>query len=385
MTDLSPAAVPPVRILVAPDSFKGSLDAAQVAERMAAGLLRALPRARIHRLPMADGGEGTAAAVFAALGGEWHRLPVTDANGDASEAPCAVCRSPAIGPFAVLDAASVVGLPQARAAPGARTTRGLGEALRRLHAQGLRTVALGLGGSSTNDAGAGLLAETALDFLDADGAVLSPTFDSLPRAVRAQPRADAAWIGDMRLIALTDVDSPLTGPRGASRVFGGQKGHTDLDRADAVLGAAAGLCEAALGRRTQHLPGAGAAGGLGFALGLLGAELVSGAEFLGQVAELDRRLRACDWVLTGEGRSDAQTLMGKGPGYIAGRARAHGVPVTLLSGAVQGGDALDALFDGCFSIADGPLSLDEAIGRAGPLLEQASYRLARLYASLRAG
>ncbi len=168
-------------------------------------------------------------------------------------------------------------------------------------------------------------------------------------------------------------------------MFGGQKGHTDLDRADAVLGAAAALCEAAFGRRTQDRPGAGAAGGLGFALGLLGAELVSGADFLGRVAELDRRLQDCDWVLTGEGRSDAQTLMGKGPGYIAGRARAHGVPVTLLSGAVQGGEALDALFDGCFSIADGPLSLAQAIDRAGPLLEQASHRLARLYAGLRAG
>ncbi|MCY0855548.1 glycerate kinase [Cupriavidus sp. D39] len=320
-----------LRVLLAPDSFKGSLDAPAAARHMAEGIRNALPDARVTQVPIADGGEGTAAVVAAACGGCWHAVDVTDANGQLVRMPFAACESAALGAFAIFDVAAVAGLPDAMAAPGARTTRGVGQAIRGIAAQGFATIVVGLGGSSTNDAGAGLLAELALDFLDAAGGRIDPVLDNLASIRSLRPRADAGRWQAPRLVALTDVTSPLCGRLGASMIFGAQKGVTDLAQADEVLGEFAARCELALGRHAAQAQGAGAAGGLGFALRLLGAQLLPGGSFILDAAGL-ATVAGYDWILTGEGRSDRQTLLGKGPALIAALGRRHGVPVTLLSG-----------------------------------------------------
>lgn len=382
-TTHSHSAVDALRILIAPDSFKGSLDAIEAAACMARGVARALPGCSITQLPIADGGEGSAEVVSSALAGEWASLEVTDANGEPKLIAYAICRNSVIGRFAVFDAAAIVGLPQARLAPQLRTTRGIGEALRQLYQRGERTIVLGLGGTSTLEGGSGLLAEVALNFQDAQGRTLAPTFASLGEIVRVERRRDSQWLDDVRLIALTDVASPLTGSNGASLVFGAQKGFADLPQADRQLARFAEQCESLYGRGFSAQAGAGAAGGLGFALALLGAELQPGADFIAATLALQDSLVDYDWVITGEGCSDRQTLLGKGPAHIAALAREHGVPVSLLSGAIKDSHELAPFFDGCFSILPHPAPLEFAIEHAGDLLEEASTHLATFYSAVR--
>lgn len=366
----------PLRVLVAPDSFKGSLGAAAVAASIAAGVKAAIPGCVVVEAPIADGGEGSAAAIAQGLQGSWDEAEVVDANGVRIRIPFAACHSPVLGAFAVFDVAEIVGLPAAVAAPGARTTRGVGQAIRAIHARGFTTIALGLGGSSTNDAGAGLLAELAFTCRDAAGREIDPVFDNLLQVASVERRPDSAWLRELTLIGLSDVTSPLTGADGASWVFGQQKGFTDLAAADAVLAHFAGL----LDKDTSALAGSGAAGGLGFALALLGASLRPGAQFVLEAHRLTEGRFDYDWVITGEGRSDKQTLLGKGPAEVARLARAQGVPVTLLSGAVDLDPALEAAFDGgCFSIQPGPVTLEYAIANAGELLERAGRQAGALF------
>jgi len=373
-----------LNILVAPDSFKGSLTASEAAAYIARGVARALPRSGVTQIPIADGGEGTASAIAAALGGTWDRMTVLDANGKTASMRYAHCESAQYGKFAVFDVAEVVGLPAAVVPPQDRTTRGVGQAIRGLYEKGFRTVAIGLGGSSTMDAGAGMLSEIAFNFTAADHWPLFPTFRVLPEIARMCRREDGGWLEALRIVALSDVTSPLTGPQGASHVFGRQKGFVGLDEADRVIGNFGTLCERSLGRCLRHIPGAGAAGGLGFGLMLIGAEIVSGAEFILNAAGLADTVGNYDWVITGEGCSDGQTLLGKGPALLARLASAQNVPVSLLSGAVETIDDLEQVFDGCFSIMNKPASLQFAIENAGPLLEGAAFRIARLFASARA-
>jgi glycerate kinase len=376
----------PLKVLVAPDSFKGSLEAQEVAAHIAAGLRQAMPGSVIVEAPIADGGEGTAKTVAQALQGSWHSARVTDANGNTIDAPYAVCSSASLGTFAIMDVAEVIGLPAAVAAPGARTTKGLGQAVRAMAEAGYKTVVLGLGGSSTNDGGAGMLAELAFCFRDASGAIVDPVFDQLAQIVSIESRADSAWLEDIRLIGLTDVTSPLAGPNGASVVFGKQKGFEDLPHADRVLRDFGKRCESFLGTQFADREGAGAAGGLGFAVCALGGKLLPGARFILDAMRLTQEVSEFDWVITGEGRTDSQTLLGKGPAIVARLARDAGIPVILLSGAVEHHPRLDAAFDGCFSVQSAPVSLDYAMRNAGPLLEAASRQLAALFTSaLRAG
>lgn len=380
----------PLRVLVAPDSFKGSLDAVEVARRMAAGIRAALPDVRVRALPIADGGEGTAEAIAAALDGAWRSHRVPDANGQPREVPVAVCDSAALGRFAAFDVARIVGLPDAVVAPGQRSTAGIGELISQLRATGLTTIVVGLGGSSTTDAGAGLLGALACDFFDAAGAPVTARFDTLERIAAVRRRPGTEWLDELTLIALSDVTSPLTGPRGAAHVFGAQKGFTHLEEVDAALARFAALAAAAfidphgaLPGDLAERPGAGAAGGLGFGLSLLGATLRDGAGFILETCGLVADIAGYDWIVTGEGRSDAQTMMGKGPAAVAALARRHQVPVSLLSGAVDACAELDAAFDGCFTIVAGPGTLDDAMAGAGPLLERAAARLARLFGAAR--
>ncbi|MFC5512626.1 glycerate kinase [Massilia jejuensis] len=374
----------PVRVLVAPDSFKGSLSASLVAASIAAGVRAAIPGCVVVEAPIADGGEGSASAIAQGLQGKWDEVEAVDANGKPVAVPFAACHSPALGPFAVFDVAEIVGLPAAVAPPGARTTRGVGQAIRAIHDRGFGTIALGLGGSSTNDAGAGLLAELAFVCRDGAGAPLDPVFDNLGRVRVLERRRGSEWLQGLRLIGLTDVTSPLTGADGASMVFGPQKGFQDPAAADAVLAHFADCCAALLGRDLREAAGSGAAGGLGFAVALLGGVLRPGAAFVLEAHRLVAGAVDYDWVITGEGRSDRQTLLGKGPAEVARLARASGIPVTLLSGAVDSDAQLEAAFDGgCFSIQPGPVSLAYAMENAEQLLQRAGRQVGALFSRAR--
>jgi len=378
-----PPTLQQLKVLVAPDSFKGSLSASEAALYISRGVSLTLPSAHVSLKPMADGGEGTADAIAATLGGSHASIQVMDANGGIVNMPYVVCENQTYGRFAAFEVASVVGLHDATVNPEVRTTRGIGQALRALHKLGHRTVVIGLGGSSTMDAGAGLLAEVACDFKDADGHVHSPTFATLHRVRTVSWRAQDNWLREMKIVGLSDVTAPLCGPYGASHIFGGQKGFESLDHADSVLSRFGEVCEKSLNVQALGRPGAGAAGGLGFALILLGAVVLPGATFILEASGLTNSLADYDWIITGEGKSDLQTLMGKGPFLLAQLARAKGIPITLLSGSIEERADLAVAFDGCFSLMNKPGTLQHAMKNAGPMLSAASSSLTRLFLAAR--
>lgn len=381
-----------VSVVVAPDSFKGSLSAPEAAAAIAAGVGRALPGATAIVRPMADGGEGTLDAVLRAAGERATRgeTEVEGAGGRPIRAGYGIVDHRG-APTAIVECAQVVAITDAAgmAVPvSARATTGLGRQMRWLLDRGLRRFMVALGGSSTNDGGAGLLAGLGLCLLDAEGRDVAPTPEGLARLARADAGGLDPRLAECEITILSDVDNPLAGDRGATAIFGPQKGVA-VDRiaaVDATLARYAGIVEAATGRRVQDRPGAGAAGGLGFALMVAGGAMCSGAEVVADLIGLDAALEGADWTITGEGRSDAQTLLSKGPSIVADRARARGVPATLLSGAVDAASlpALHAKFDGgCFALPAGPATLDACVRDAATLLADRAEAIARLFSAAR--
>jgi len=381
---MSPARPPTV--VLAPDSFKGSLDAAAVCAAMARGLRRVWPDAEIRACPMADGGEGTLDAVLS-RGGKRRTREVTGAGGARRVAAYGLVTTPD-GPAAVIEAAEIVGITDADGMAvnvAARSTRGIGELLRALLDDGIRRFLIGLGGSSTNDGGAGLLEALGLVLLDASGNAVAPT----PAGLAALARVDAGdldpLLADCAITIMSDVDNPLCGERGATAIFGPQKGVRPPEVAvfDGTLGRYAALVERALATRAADRPGAGAAGGLGFALQLLGGDPRSGAEVVADLIGLDAAFAGADWAITGEGRTDSQTLSGKAPYVVARRARAAGVPITLLSGAVDAAalPALAPVYAGCFALPAGPLALADCVAGADALAADRAEQIARLWSA----
>jgi glycerate kinase len=385
-----PTSRPPA-VVIAPDSFKGSLDAPGVCAAVASGLRRVWPDADVRARPMADGGEGTLDAVLAAVGPAGQRLrePVVGAAGDPLDAPYGLLTG-ADAPVAVIEIASIVGITDAagmRVPVGARSSRGVGQLIRALLDRGIARFMIGLGGSSTNDGGAGLLEALGLALHDGAGRPLEPT----PHGLGSVARVDASRL-DPRLATATvtimsDVNNPLCGSRGATAIFGPQKGvrPDEVAAIDATLGRFAALAGTAVGRQVAEHPGAGAAGGLGFALQLVGGRFASGAEVVADLVGLDAALAGADWAIAGEGRSDTQTLLGKAPLVVARRAARAGVPVTLLSGAIEASaiPAIAPTFAGCFALPGGPATLDACVSGAATLLADRAEALARLFDAAR--
>jgi glycerate kinase len=378
-----------IRFVVAPDSFKGSVSAPDVCAAIGCGLLRVFPDADVAARPMADGGEGTLDAVLAAVGGTGLRQArrVQGAGPASVDAAYGVLDA-ADGTTAVLEVAQVVGITDAGGMSvrvGARNTRGVGQLMCALLDQGVRKFMIGLGGSSTNDGGAGLLAALGVALRDTRGRDVAPS----PEGLAVLHDVDVAGL-DPRLRSCTitimsDVNNPLTGDCGATAIFGPQKGVThDLrEPFDHAIAHFAQCAEAALGRQAATAPGAGAAGGLGFALQLLGGTFRSGAEVVAGLIGLDAALAHADWAFTGEGRSDVQTLLRKAPFVVAECAAARQVPVTLISGAIDPAalGALGAHFAGCFGLPNGPASLAECIAGAPDLLADRAEQVARVLAA----
>ena len=374
-------------VVLAPNSFKGSLSAMDAAAAMAAGIRRVWPQAEARLRPMADGGDGTLDAVLS-VGGERRAARVAGATGEPVAAPYGLVGSDT----AIIESAQVVGLTDARATAQRverRHTRGLGELISRLLDAGVRKFLVGLGGSSTNDGGAGLLSALGVELLDAAGKPIAPTPAGLASIASVDAHSLDARVPQARFTVLSDVDNPLCGERGATAVFGPQKGvkAESVAEIDSNLARFATLAEAAVGRGAMNRPGAGAAGGLGFALLLIGAEIRSGAEVVADLLGLDAALADADWLITGEGRSDRQTLLGKAPLVAARRAQARGVPATLLSGAIERSDLpeLSRIFAGCESIVFGPATIEACIHEAAALIADRAEQLARLFAAAGGG
>ncbi|MFF4223824.1 glycerate kinase [Streptomyces abikoensis] len=368
----------PTRVLIAADKFKGSLTAVEVARHVAAGLRRAAPGVVPVALPVADGGDGTVAAALAAGYGR-REATVTGPSGRPVTAAYAVSGD---GGTAVVEMAEASGLrllPPGRLAPLTATTYGTGELVRAALDAGARTVVLGVGGSATTDGGAGMLAALGARFLDADGRPLGPGGGALAALDRADLSGLDPRLAATRIVLASDVDNPLTGPRGAAAVYGPQKGASAADVAalDAALARYARLLD---GGRHAVSPGAGAAGGLGYgALAGLGAAFRPGIEVMLDVLGFRAAVAGADLVITGEGSLDEQTLHGKAPVGVA-RAAA-GTAVVAVCGRLS----LDAAalagvgIQRAYALTELEPDLARCVAHAGPLLERLAERVARDY------
>jgi len=368
-----------MNILIAPDSFKGTLAALPVAQAIANGIQQVLPQAQIQLLPMADGGEGTLDALLAATSGERRQAQVRDLLGEPRSVEYAVLEQNTV---AVLEAAQVVGLQSVGdSAVEKRTSQGFGELLRHCLDINLRNFLIGLGGTGTNDGGVGLLAALGARFYAASGDLIAPTLEGLSALQRIEWSDLDPRLAQCSITLLTDVDNPLCGTQGATAIFGPQKGvrEHDLNRFDADLSRYAQLADAWIGTALSQQAGAGAAGGLAYALMLCGAQRRVGAEALATLMHLDEAIAKADWVITGEGRSDAQTLRGKLPWVVAQHARAAGVPVILLSGAIEASSraVLAENFTACYALVGEGISQAQAEQDATHFLTERAQQIAQ--------
>lgn len=371
-----------MKILLAPDKFRGSLTARQVADAMAEGVQQAYPGAEIVTLPVADGGEGTAAILTEATNGTWHRVRVQDPLGRPIEAGFGISGD---GTTAFVEMAQASGLallhPNERD-PGKTSTIGTGELIREAVARGARHVVLGIGGSATNDAGIGMAEALGWQFLDKADQPLFPNGHSLPRINRIVSPA-ASIIEGVQFTIACDVINPLHGRDGASYVYADQKGATPLLKLwlDVGLRTIAKVIQQQFGVDVADIPGAGAAGGLGAgALFFLNATLRPGVDVVLDAVGFDRHLSDADFVFTGEGKLDRQTLDGKLLKGIAHRAKQQHVPVIALCGTLELNTAdVDALgLTAAFSVLNRPQSLETAFASAYDDVRRATFNVCRL-------
>lgn len=359
-----------MRILIACDKFKGSLGAPEACEAIARGLRKRFPFAEIEVCPIADGGDGFARKLAGSLGGRWMEAPAHDALGRPIMAKYLVAETDG-KVAAVMEMAEASGMW--RIGEGERdilraSTRGTGEMIRHAIAHsGAREIVLGIGGSATNDGGAGMAAELGIRFLDAKGTMIEPLPGILADRLVAVDQSGRCALPP--IVVACDVDSPLLGPLGATRMFGPQKGADES--AIRILEAALhALARCSGGEEVAIRPGAGAAGGLGFGLvHFAGARLVPGFELVSSLSGLGKQVAAADLVVTGEGSLDGQTLAGKGPAGVARLAGRYDKPVWVYCGRADWQARESGLFDHIAELASTGLTHDVLMSQAGVLLE----------------
>lgn len=373
------------KILLVPDSFKGTLSSRQVCQVMAGQLRRFFPQAQVKSIPVADGGEGSVEAFLAAAGGERRTRTVTGPFGEPVEAFYGILGD---GRTAVIEMAACAGLPLAegRLNPEQATTYGVGELLLAAKEAGCTKAILGLGGSCTNDGGAGAAAALGAKFTRADGAAFVPTGGTLGEIAALDVSPVAQALQGMELTAMCDIDNPLYGEAGAAAVFAPQKGADEamvarLDAGLRHLGQVAARC---LGRDFSHLPGAGAAGGLGFGMAAFcGAQLRMGIDAVLDAVGFDSLLPGTDMVFTGEGKIDSQSARGKVVSGVAARCRKAGVPVVAVVGQI--GQGFEEMYQqgltAVFSINRAAQPFAESRFHAGENLALAMENIARLLAA----
>jgi glycerate kinase len=378
-----------MKIVIAPDSFKESLSAAGVASALARGLRQALPTAEILECPLGDGGEGTLDAVLAATGGEVREARVTGPLGESVTARWGWLAEQRTAFVEMASASGLELVPRARRDVRVATSRGTGELLHAALDAGAERLVLAIGGSATNDGGAGVLQALGVRLLDGQGQALAPGGAALASLASLDVTDLHPRLAAVEVVIAADVDNPLCGPQGASQIFGPQKGASpeQVRELDAALAQFARVTAATLGRDVSEQPGAGAAGGVGFAaLAFLQATFRPGIEVVAELVGLEEALEGADLAVTGEGRLDGQTLRGKTPAGVLRLAQRHGVPVVAVAGSL--GEGYDALYQqglaAAFSLVPGPLSLEEALAQAEVLLERTARDIGRLWQAAKA-
>ena len=374
----------PIRIVIAPQAFKQSVAARAAAVAIQRGVLQAVGDAETVLIPVADGGDGTLAALIDTTAGQYFTTPVTGPVGDDITAQWGVMGD---GQTAVIEMALASGLaliPDHRRDPRTATTYGTGQLIAAALDAGYTRIIVGLGGSATNDGGTGMASALGVRFLDANGNELPPGGAALSNLASIDTSDANPALAAATLIGATDVTNPLCGDTGASAIFGPQKGATPamVAELDACLSNLARVIASDLGIDVLDTPGSGAAGGLGAGLiAFANCELRSGIDMVCDALDFDRHAANADLVITGEGRADRSTAFDKAPVGIARRSKALGVPTLLLAGSL--GPGYDALYqhgiDAIIPIAEEPASLESSLQNGAELLERAAERAIRLY------
>lgn len=372
-----------MNIVIAPDSFKGSLSAKEAGLAMERGIKRALPESAVKVIPMADGGEGTMECLISATDGKFVAQKVLNPAGREIESGFGILGN---GTTCIIEMAMSSGLyliEDHERNPMRTTTYGFGQLIAAALDQGCREFILAVGGSATNDGGAGMLQALGVKLLGTDGEEIGFGGGELSRLHSIQNDRMDPRLGECEFIIACDVDNPFIGPKGASAVFGPQKGATPemVGQLDENLKQFADVIERTLGTAIHHIPGTGAAGGLaGGILAFLNGKLESGVSIVARVTGLEEAMEGADLVLTGEGRVDFQTVGGKTPYGVAKLAQSHGVPAILLAGSV--GDGIDVLYEhgvtAVLSIVNKPMTLEEAMRQTDQLLEDAAEQVIRI-------
>ena len=375
-----------MKIVIAPQAFKGSISALRAAEMMAEGVRRVFPDSRTELVPVADGGDGTLETLVEASGGEIRSSEVT---GPLGETRTAVWGAMGDGRTAVIEMARTSGLALVAVEdrdPLVATTYGLGQAIRDALDSGFRRFILGIGGSATNDAGAGMAQALGARLLDSDGNDLAPGGAALADLDRVDLSGLDPRVAESDVAVACDVSNPLTGPEGASAVYGPQKGATPemVARLDAALAHLAAVVRRDLGVEIDAIPGAGAAGGLGGGMiGFLGGHLEAGVDIVLETVGLESRLEGADLVITGEGSVDYQTVYNKAPIGVARRAKARGIPVVAIAGSLgeRHREVHDHGIDAVLAITSRPMTLEEASAQVDELVTDAAEQAARMMAA----
>lgn len=373
-----------MRIVVAPNAFKGSLSAAEAAEAMKKGVLAALPEAEVICVPMADGGDGLTEVMAAALGGLLVPVKVQGPRFDGQEACFCLVAERGLAVIEMARASGLALLREELRDPTLTSTFGTGELIRAALALGARRIIVGLGGSATCDGGIGMAAALGYKFLGADGRELSPIGLSLPLIERIDGSGLDPRLAGVKIVGICDVNNPLTGESGASRVYSPQKGATpeQVQLLDEGLAHLAAVIARDLGPGIDRMPGAGAAGGLGGGLhAFLGAELQRGIDVVIDLTRLKEKLRGAGLVLTAEGQIDFQTRFDKAPAGVARAAQEEGVPCIAICGSI--GERIEELYgsgiSAVFSLCQGPQSLEFAIANGSSQLTQAAEQVVRAF------
>ena len=372
-----------MKIVVAPDSFKGSLSALEAACAIEQGLLRVFPDAVIDKIPMADGGEGTVQSLVDATGGHLRTQRVLAPLGNPVDAQFGILSD---SETAVIEMASASGLtlvPTDKRNPLYTTTYGTGQLIRAALEVGCRRLIIGIGGSATNDGGAGMAEALGIRLLNKAGKPIPRGGEGLGQLTSIDMTDLHPAVAETETVVACDVNNPLTGPDGASHVYGPQKGATPemIETLDTYLARFDKVLTRTLGKSFNDIPGAGAAGGLGAGLmAFLNAELQLGVEIMVDAVNLRERVKGAAIVFTGEGQLDFQTVFGKTPVGVAKVAKTHNIPVIAIAGGIaEGAEAVyEAGIDAMLGIAQEPMSLADAVGDASRLIADTAEQAARL-------
>ncbi|MFC0475407.1 glycerate kinase [Robertmurraya beringensis] len=370
-----------MKIVIAPDSFKESLTALEAANAIERGFKSIFPNAVYHKMPMADGGEGTVQSLVDATNGIIEERIVTGPLGNPVKSFFGLMGD---GKTAVIEMAAASGLhlvPMEKRNPLVTSTRGTGELISAALDLGVKHIIIGIGGSATNDGGAGMIQALGAKLLDEEGETIGPGGGALSQIATVDLSGLDNRLKDVHIDVACDVDNPLTGPRGASAIFGPQKGATPemVKLLDKNLSHFADVIEKALGKSFRDIEGAGAAGGLGASLlAFLNADLKRGIDIVLHAMNFESVVKDADLVITGEGRIDSQTVYGKTPIGVAKAAKKYGVPVIGLAGSIsQDSDVvIEHGIDALFSIVPGIITLPEAFEFADINIERTARNVA---------